>query len=179
MPTPSPTRRRCRPARAAALALGLVALLGAGGVDRCQGAGWALYGLGKGSRIEEGCFDPCLCPLLEARDLRGALLLEPADADPADPFRDYRVTWLAWLYQSGDGWTRVTGSGSYRVGGEVAPVQQLSLDLRVGDEPVQHYDSGLVAGGADGAGFPPLAIAVSRHGRYCYDRVFTIVASPL
>jgi len=163
-----------RAARAAVLALPLAVLLGA---STCS-LPWTAYVLEPGSLVEEGCFDPCACPSLLPRELRGVLLLQPVAGDPGDPFRSFRVGWLLWFYGDGDARTLVTGKGSYRVGGEFGLQQQLSLDLRVGAEPVQHYDSGLVAGGSDADPLPPLRIEISRNGRFCYDRVFTIVATP-
>src|ERR1035441_6694879 len=38
----------------------------------------------------------------------------------------------------------VTGSGTYKVGGEVAFLQELALDLQLGGAHVEHFDSGLV-----------------------------------
>lgn len=182
MTGPAPGRRSQRApqrARLATLALVLLGLLGASAVGPCEGDTWAVYRLGKGSQVQEGCFGPCMCPLRAAEDLRGALLLEPVPGPSASPFREYRVSWLLWRYGIGTGWTRVTGQGSYRVGGEVAIAQQLVLDLRVGDEPPQRYDSGLVPGGSDRERFPPITIELPRDGRACYDRVFTIVAAPV
>jgi len=166
----------------------LTGALGASGPLRCRGDTAALYALDEGSHVVEGCFDPCLCPLRLAEDLRGVFLLEPSSAlpaglEPAVPaglvsVRSYDVPWLLWTYGSGDARTTVTGRGTYQVGGEFARVQRLVLDLRVGDEAVQRYDSGWVVGGDDTTSLPPIAIEVSHNGRYCYDRVFSIRAVP-
>ena len=51
----------------------------------------------------------------------------------------------------------------------------MQLDLRVGDQPVQHFDSGLVVGGG---GFPELDVRVSVNGQFCYDTVIDVIASP-
>jgi hypothetical protein len=65
------------------------------------------------------------------------------------------------------------------VGGEFGLLQRLALDLRVGDEPVTRYESGLVAGGSDTERFPPIEITIARNAFYCYDRAFTLNAVPL
>jgi hypothetical protein len=98
-------------------------------------------------------------------------------ADGSDGLFDkYVVNEVNWNVKLPEGEVRVSGSGTYRVGGEVAIQQQLSLDLKVGDDPVQHFDSGLVAGGGD---FPKIAITVSIHGQYCFDTVIGLDASPV
>ncbi len=161
--------------RRAAGAAGLAALLGATAPPMC-----ALYALGPGSQVEEGCFAPCLCVMAMADDLQGFLVLRPLERNPADFMRHFDVLWVRWTYDVATHERRfVTGSGTYEVGGEILIGQRLSLDLAVGDEPVTHYDSGVVAGGSDGALFPPIDIAISRNDRFCYDRVFTVHATPL
>jgi hypothetical protein len=91
-------------------------------------------------------------------------------------FNKYVVTEVNWNVTLPDGEVRVTGSGTYRLGGELDVQHQLSLDLKVGDDPVQHFDSGLVAGGGD---FPRIGITLSIHGQYCLDTVFVFDASPV
>src|SRR5204863_3751845 len=72
--------------------------------------------------------------------------------------------------------TIVTGSGAYRIGGEFALQQQLSLDLQVGADKVQHFDSGLVTGPAP---FPEIKATISVNGQKCFDTVFEVSASPV
>ncbi len=70
---------------------------------------------------------------------------------------------------------RVRRDGTYRIGGEFAVEQQLSLDLRVDAEDLTHFDSGLVAGGGD---FPSLDIPISVNGGVCFDTVIDLHAFP-
>jgi hypothetical protein len=135
--------------------------------------------LGDESHVVEGCLDPCACPVLMHEDLRGILLVVPVDTSPASPVRQFEVGWLLWVYGSGEGKTLVTGQGTYEIGGEFAIQERLLLDLRVGDEPVTRYDSGLVVGGSDTERFPPIEIEIARNGFFCYDRVFALHARPL
>jgi hypothetical protein len=161
--------------RRAAAAAGLAALLGATAPPTC-----ALYALGEGSQVQEGCFAPCLCVMATTDDLHGFLVLRPLERNPADFMRHFQVLWVRWTYDLATHEPRlVTGSGTYDVGGEILIGQHLALDLAVGDEPLTHYDSGVVAGGSDAALFPPIDIAISRNDRFCYDRVFTLHAKPV
>jgi hypothetical protein len=70
---------------------------------------------------------------------------------------------------------RITGSGTYRIGGEFARQHQLVLELTIGDETPQQFDSGLIPGGA---AFPDmLPIVISINGMVCFDTVIDIRSS--
>jgi len=133
-----------------------------------------LYRLSPTTTYEHGCFAPCMCPVLQSASVRGIFRLTHTGFDGL--FDHYAVTDLNWRVAVGTTVLIVTGSGTYKIGGEVARQHQLSLDLKVGDQPVEHYDSGLVVGGA---GFPAIDIEISVHGRYCIDTVFDVHAKPL
>src|SRR5262245_22730727 len=102
-----------------------------------------IYSLSPASSYQDGCFDPCACPVQLNGGLIGAFRLTPGPTDPL--YRIYNVTDLNWFVPEFGTW--VTGKGTYKVGGEFAVTQELSLDLRVDDRVVQHYDSGVVVGG--------------------------------
>ena len=132
------------------------------------------YALGPESGLTQGCFEPCECPISTLQPLRGTFLL--AERLPPGPlFRDFVVFMVDWNLARGDETVPITGSGLYRVGGEFASQQRMELDLRIGDGPTQHFDSGLVVGGG---GFPDLDVRVSMNGQFCYDTVIDILASP-
>jgi hypothetical protein len=133
-----------------------------------------IYRLNSASTYQFGCWPPCLCPISPLFDTRGTFRLTPTDFDGL--FQHYDVTDVNWTVASGDPELRVTGTGTYKVGGEFAVMQQLELDLYVGREPLQHFDSGLVVGGG---GFPDIQITISMNGMYCFDMVFVIDASPV
>src|SRR6185503_14028820 len=97
------------------------------------------YVLGSDSQFETGCFGPCACPIL-GTPLTGTFDLTFDHSDPL--FEYYRVTDVRWSLPQRGG-TPITGSGTYRVGGEVAVQQQMILDLTAGSQPVRHFDSGL------------------------------------
>ena len=161
--------------RVALLALGLAALTAsAAAAQTTTAAGPVIYRLDKGSTYQYGCFAPCECPLLEEVPARGTFVLTPAGVDPL--FTNYRVSDVNWMVTLQDREIRITGSGTYKIGGEFALQQRLELDLKVGDEEVQHFDSGLVTGPAP---FPTISVTVSIHGQYCFDTVIRVNASPV
>ncbi|HEV8701718.1 MAG TPA: hypothetical protein VGV60_10655, partial [Candidatus Polarisedimenticolia bacterium] len=91
-------------------------------------------------------------------------------------FTNYTVTGINWSVNLGGTETFITGSGTYRIGGEFALQQELTLDLKVGDNKVERFTSGLVTGPAP---FPVIAITISINNQYCFDTVFRIHASPV
>ena len=133
-----------------------------------------VYRLDKGSTFQRGCFPPCLCPVMQTGTERGTFLLTHVGSDPM--FENYRVDEVNWTVSSAGQELRVTGSGTYRVGGEFAVQQQLVLDLKVGDNPVERFDSGLRVGGGE---FPRITIPISIHGQVCFDTFFNLTASPV
>jgi hypothetical protein len=132
-----------------------------------------LYRLTRGSTFERGCFDPCECPLQLGVHPHGTFNLTRTDSNPL--FDIYAVTDVAWTVALGGQDVKITGSGTYRIGGEVAVVQQLQLDLAVGGATVQRFDGGLVPVNAR---FPAIDVVISIHGMYCYDTVIRVVAVP-
>lgn len=130
-----------------------------------------LYVLKTESSFQTGCFGPCLCPVL-MRPMQGTFHLQETSIDPL--FTNYDVLDVRWAVP--DSSVAITGSGTYRVGGEFAVQQQMVLDLSVGGGPVQHFDSGLVPGGGT---FPAIDVRVSLHQEQaCLDTVLQVIAGP-
>jgi hypothetical protein len=159
--------------RLVALALALGALCSVPSFAQTPPTAPRIYRLAT-STFQKGCFAPCMCPVMWNGTVQGTFVLTADGSDGL--FEKYVVNEVNWIVKLPDGEVRITGSGTYRVGGAVAIQQQLSLDLKVGADPVQHFDSGLVAGGGD---FPRIAITVSIHGQYCFDTVIGLDASPV
>jgi len=130
-----------------------------------------IYRLAPESGFEEGCFDPCMCPVHYTAGLIGTMRLVPGAPNPA--YAVFEVREVNWFVPSPEHW--ITGSGTYRIGGQPA-MQQLTLDLVVGDRAVQHYDSGLVLAGS---GLPEIAVTISMNNMVCHDTVFHLVARPI
>ena len=128
-----------------------------------------LYELDGASSYQEGCFDPCMCPIMMNDTLKGTFLLAPAGGE-GDP-DVYAVTGVAWGYRRGEAWVQVAGSGTYTLG---PAGHRLELDLVAGDGPPRHYDSGLVPAPGN---FPEIDIAAAVNGFFCYDYAFTVSAS--
>jgi len=152
-------------------------LLAATGVAAAQTATDTLpvlYRLDKGSNYEQGCFGPCLCPVLIDTPADGTLVLTPAGFDGL--FNNFKVTDVNWIVSINGTDTFVTGSGTYKVGGEVALQQELTLDLKVGDNPVQRFDSGLVGSTVP---YPGIDVTISMNGMTCFDTVFHVATSPV
>jgi hypothetical protein len=133
-----------------------------------------LYRLNQDSTFQQGCFPPCLCPILVPVPVKGTFVLTPTGFDGL--FNTYDVTEVNWVVSIGGSNTTVTGSGTYKIGGEVALQQELALDLQVGSDKVQHFDSGLVTGPAP---FPDIKVTISVNGMVCLDTVFEVNASPV
>jgi hypothetical protein len=127
---------------------------------------------GSPNALEVGCLGPCACPIV-THPISGSFVLAPAGSDPL--FRYYEVQrFEAWI-DDGPRTLPISGSGHYRIGGEVALAQELSLDLAIRGQPPQRFDSGLVPGGA---GFPDVSISCAVHGFYCLDSVLVLRAKP-
>jgi hypothetical protein len=132
-----------------------------------------LYELHKGSSFQQGCFPPCLCPVMVSAPVNGTFLLIPVGFDGL--FYTYAVTNVAWSVPFAGSNMVVTGSGSYKIGGEVALQQELSLDLQMGGGTGERFDSGLVG---ELAPFPEINVIISTNHQVCFDTVFNLDASP-
>jgi len=130
-----------------------------------------LYDLSATSRYQEGCFDPCLCPMLAEAGLAGTFTLQHTGTEGG--WEIFTVDAIQWTISLPSGvLLQVSGSGSLRIdfaGGS----QRLNLGLSLDDSPPESFDSGVVPLTAD---FPRIEVLVSLHGVYCYDKVFTICA---
>lgn len=132
------------------------------------------YRLDDGSTYQRGCFGPCACPVMEQGAVKGTFRLTPSAPDPLfDYFTVSNVDWTVQLPHGGV--LPIRGSGTFKIGGEVAIQEQLSLDLVVGNDPVQHFDSGVVSPRVP---FPLLDLTISIHGVYCFDTVIQVRARP-
>jgi hypothetical protein len=133
------------------------------------------YRLDDDSTFQRGCFDPCACPVQEQGAVKGTFRLTPTGSDPL--FQYYAVTQVNWTAVLPNGTVLpIQGSGTFKIGGEFAIQEELSLDLVVGTDPVQHFDSGVVTPRVP---FPRLDLTISIHGVYCYDTVIVVRAQPI
>src|SRR5688572_21399045 len=77
-----------------------------------------LYRLENDSSFSRGCYPPCKCPLFTTNDIRGTYRLTFDHQDPL--YTWYRVDEVNWTVTIDGTDTRITGSGEYRRGGQVA-----------------------------------------------------------
>jgi hypothetical protein len=147
----------------------LLALLVAPSARAQSGDSTFVYNLASPSSFAWGCYGPCACPVIE-RAITGTFKLKDLGFDGL--FERYAVSDARFFGAANLG---IVGSGTYRVGGEVAITQELVLDLSVNAGAVQHFDSGLVPGGG---GFPKIDVKVSLHREQaCIDTVINVVAA--
>jgi len=136
-------------------------------------SGTTLYRLKTDSGYVRGCFAPCMCPDMITQPVLGSFCLTPRGFDGL--FHTYAVTDVHWTFTNGGTATSVAGSGTYKVGGNGAPQQELSLFLQMNGGAVEHFDSGLLA---DSVPFPNIKVSISTNREYCFDTVFRVDASP-
>jgi hypothetical protein len=130
------------------------------------------YTLGA-STFERGCFGICDCAIYTSK-LQGTFDLRQLPPSPL--YSRYAVERVDWLANETSHSLRITGSGTYQVGGEVAVMERMTLDLSVDGGTPQHFDSGNVQGGGD---FPRITISVRLHdASACTDTVIKIDAAP-
>lgn len=125
--------------------------------------------LGSGSQFEYGCYDPCACPITIHSPVEGWMRFSYGDI-AIPPFTEYGVEEVRWRVDLGSGPALVRGTGVYRKKYETHE-HQLTLDLTVDGQPVQHFDSGLVPRVGDENA---IDIDISLHGEFCHDSVFRV-----
>ena len=132
-----------------------------------------LYGLiTPPSALEIGCQGPCACPLL-TRPTYGSFQLIKTGVDPLYTY--YAVERYIASFNNGPGAVSIIGSGLYKIGGEFALVQELTLDLEIEGNPPVHFDSGIQPVRVP---FPEISITSAVHGFYCYDTLNIVEAKP-
>lgn len=156
----------------------VAALIGSACAVACADAQTAVrYRVQTGSDLTEVfCLDPCACPAHEeVFSLRGTFGLTLVKRGPL--FDEYRVTMIDWTGSSFQRDVVLHGSGTYRIGGEVAVSHQMTLHLSINNEPEMIYDSGLTF--ADpGHQFPEISISLSTEQFVCRRNDLTLVAGP-
>ena len=123
--------------------------------------------------FEWGCFEPCMCPITIRSPLTGRFVLRRSHDDLLYTY--YDVLGVHWEVSDSQP-VIITGCGTYRRGGEVAMMEQLTLDLSFDGGPPQRFDSGLRP---PAAAFPEIDTRVSLHGEFCLDSMLAVGAKPL
>jgi hypothetical protein len=123
------------------------------------------------SHYVEGCFGPCMCPVLFSEPAKGGFTLVFSGFQP--PFIVYDVQDINWSVPALG--KTFTGSGRYMIGWKGTAQQQLTVDLSENGAPPVRFDSGLVPVTST---LPLIDIAISVNGFFCYDRGFFLKAAP-
>lgn len=121
---------------------------------------------------QEGCFLWCDCIVRDPEPIKGTFLLSHLEENPL--FSKYAVWDIRWTYPLGDTVHQITGAGTYELGGEVALVQQMDLQLAVDRGPAERVYSERVSGGAI---FPAIEIDIGTNTG-CFDRIIRLRARP-
>ena len=122
------------------------------------------------SQLQAGCFGPCECAVT-TQPTFGSFDLVETGVDPL--YTHYAIQRFIASFNNGPGAVSIVGSGTYRIGGEFALMQEMTLDLQVWGGPVQHFDSGLVPVRAP---FPEISVSCPLHGFACHDSVVMVDA---
>jgi hypothetical protein len=130
--------------------------------------------------VEEFCppNGPCLCPPHQfSGPVVGTFTLTRTVQGPL--FTEYGVSGVDWLVMIPSlGVQRYTGSGTYRIGGEVGVFHQMQLQLSEnGADPIG-YDSGTVLADPQHP-FPQIGISITSGLFGCRINTFGIVGTPV
>jgi len=138
-----------------------------------EGASGTTFGLLSSSDQEVGCFAPCACPVMIHSPMKGSLRLVPVVLTGSEERYDVRD--VDWTVGTPNGSLRITGSGSYVRMPATNPQQRMILDLSLDGSAPMRFDSG-----ADPltVPWPAIEVAISRHGEFCWDTLFTVSAAP-
>lgn len=140
-------------------------------------AEYTTYQLGR-SGYQEGCFPPCLCPLLLSQRLFGSFGLVPLNTTTGGT-PDYAVVDVSWTIASlgGIAAQSVEGSGFFdRVLSQGGFLHSMDLSLSIDGDPLQQFDTGLYKPILE---FPSIDATLSMNDQFCFDQVFTLRARPL
>ena len=134
-----------------------------------------IFRLTEKASYQEGCFPPCMCPIMVAAGIRGTFVMGPATA--GDVFLSREVLYVNWIVSIGDTEFEIIGSGIYRVSINSEPmIHALDLALTVDGGERQFFFSGFVPlTSNDGT----IDIPISINGQYCYDTVIVVNAAPV
>ena len=125
--------------------------------------------------VEVYCTGPCACPYHEVvySALSGTFTLTRVAENPL--FTDYAITSVDWSDPAAA--RHLSGSGSYRIGGEVAVTQHLVLDLTINGE-AWSFDSGVV-GQDPQHPFPEISVSLDSPIVGCRQDRLVLVAEPV
>ena len=105
--------------------------------DPLGAGGGAIYVMSPTAMYQEGCFPPCMCPIMIEQPVTGTFKLVYAGASNTS-LESYAVEDVNWTVPFFNPEPRITGSGKYTIGSP-NPItlmqQRMELDLKVGTNP--------------------------------------------
>ena len=133
------------------------------------------YTLFSSADLGYGCDGPCACPFVFTGPLSGSFTFYRTSVDPL--YTHYALLNILWHYpvQGTGKIATITGTGTYDIGGEVATMQRMQLDVVTDGVLFQHFDSGLVRARAI---FPAIDVDVRLAVNACVDSVLYVVTGP-
>lgn len=137
-----------------------------------------LYRVGPPSTYQEGCWDPCDCILHEPVPMAGSFgLVEIFNDPPQIQYSVVHVNLRAPQPGGGNATLPIRGFGLYTIEpGDVIVMQQMELDLRVGNQPFEHFDTGWVL---EPTPTPLIHALLTINEMFCFDRVLDMYAEPV
>jgi hypothetical protein len=135
------------------------------------------YALQQGTELtEEYCLPPCACPPHSiTAPASGSFLLTLVNSNPL--FDEYSITLVDWVAVSGASEFVVSGSGSYRIGGEVAITQYMTLDLVINDREPVRFESPVSIIDPKNS-FPDISIRLATEQFICQIDSLVLIAGP-
>lgn len=138
------------------------------------------YTLFSQSQLAYGCMGPCACPVVFTPTMSGTFTFYRTSVDPL--YTHYALLNIVWRYPvPGTAKTAtITGHGTYDIGGEVAFMHRMQLDVTTDGVLQQHFDSGLVpvCPCPGGVHVPTIDIEVHSRQNVCIDSVLHVAAGP-
>ena len=133
------------------------------------------YQLTAESTYYEGCVSPCMCPVRIGGEIQGSFDLIETGADRW--FKYYQADQINWMVSNSSGQVlhKISGKGSYKIGGDFALTHELILNLEIDGQAPAVFSSGLLPGGEE---FPAIVLTIDR-GTACYDIWMDILAKPI
>src|SRR3990172_1010594 len=98
----------------ALIAVGVILAPASAWADPLGAGSGAIYVLSPTAAYQEGCFPPCMCPIMVEQPITGTFKL--IYAGPSDGIETYYVEDVNWTVPSFDPPLRITGVGKYSIG---------------------------------------------------------------
>jgi hypothetical protein len=136
------------------------------------------YRFVRGSTYQQGCFEPCDCPLEQQRPLAGRFVLVPLlNYGTYVEYSVVQVRMRTGPATNAGAAVAISGFGSYKlIQGFAGPMQIMDLWLSLNGAAPNHFDN---SDSNARAMFPAIEVVVDMNNQVCYDVVLSIKANPV